>query len=294
MRTEILRRVGAKELQFYFLTGDGIEEYGPDRVFLAFSGTPAYLPQDLRAYMDRERTGLAERERRGEIYNGIGYRLNDFRSAADGWFLDLSPVDYFSFLLTNLRAYETVLRSERDNTPVSIVEKYVADVTDLRSSVLANKLGSGVTLITSNDKVMLGRRTPKAVQYPGVVHCSFGEAFEVPDRDPFDTFVRGAMEELGLAIERHDIAFLAAGITVKNLQPTLFGKIETKLTDREVLERWRCAEGRDEAEVFFLDFNPLELSRAMRRMRFADVAETMAIFALVNKFGLPEVASYFP
>jgi 8-oxo-dGTP pyrophosphatase MutT (NUDIX family) len=111
------------------------------------------------------------------LFDGATSRLEGFTADASGLELRLSQTSYKIFLGTNLTHPELAEAHGR--------------------AILADSLGVGTPVLTSDGFIVLGRRNHSVVCYPGRSH-PFAGALEPRDDDPFLAARRELSEEAGV------------------------------------------------------------------------------------------------
>jgi hypothetical protein len=176
--------------------------------------------------------------------NGAKSRLVNYSpplsDAQDYLHLTFSPTDYYSFLAINTRLDEKVLSNN-----MSIRDKYWRNSFDLPTSPLPNMFYVHILLISSDNKVIILRRSKFVEEYKGAWSATFEEQFRPKeaggeyDSDVFDTAVRGVREEIGLNVERKDVTFLSLTFEYPNFNLGLAGVVKVKETAQEIWRAWQ-------------------------------------------------------
>lgn len=126
-----------------------------------------------------------------DLFSGPMTRLIDWSRSANSLHLDLGPTDYRTFVGTNLRHPE-------------IADRYSADA-------LANPLGVSIAVITSDNQIVLQKRSQNVFELPGYYHVGGGNVEPVdvagPDAPGIASTVQRELEE-ELAITPEQIAEL--------------------------------------------------------------------------------------
>jgi hypothetical protein len=171
--------------------------------------------------------------------------------AQDYLHLTFSPTDYYSFLAINTRLDEKVLSNN-----MSIRDKYWRNSFDLPTSPLPNMFYVHILLISSDNKVIILRRSKFVEEYKGTWSATFEEQFRPKeaggeyDNDAFDTAVRGVKEEIGLNVERKDVTFLSLTFEYPNFNIGLAGIVKVKETAQEIWRAWQFGYGDQEVSRF--------------------------------------------
>jgi 8-oxo-dGTP pyrophosphatase MutT (NUDIX family) len=148
------------------------------------------------------------------LYDGPTCRLEGFSADASGLTLRLSEVSYKIFVTTNLMHPE-------------LADAY-------GPGVLANSLGVGTPVFSSDGFVIMGRRNQTVVWYPGRTH-PFAGALEPGDGDPFVAGRRELHEEA--ALEDPDLLSIRCLGVVEDFsirQPEVILRADVRLTRAQV------------------------------------------------------------
>ncbi len=123
----------------------------------------------------------------------------------------------------------------------------------------ANPQGTNVILITSDDKVLVTKRSEKSEQNPGTLNFIGGyinvPAGNVSTISVGDEVRREVLEELNIAPDRHEsITVQGIGYDPIHCHPELFIMSKLSKSSQEILSDWNRAQDAHESErVFFVD-----------------------------------------
>lgn len=179
------------------------------------------------------------------------------------------------------------------------------------SPIVCGVLGVEITLITSDDKVVIVKRNKTEAQLQNLFLATIGEGIEpVHDKketldnstlllDPFHTVVRGAKEELGIDIAPNGIKFFALGIHKATMDPDLLGVLKVPHTQNDLEYSILSARARDRWEsndLQFIDFNPKSVSQFIKLVgidHMTPAAPICLIFSLLTFFPEKQVIKAF-
>lgn len=301
------------------LVGDSHTTFGPGEIITAcVAGRPATLPEDWDTVAPKliERAEEAARERGAVFFDGQTYSLLDYRlEAVDPvseykvLHLKLGKSTYYHYVTTNLALDLRVL--SEDNRLLTPREKYaIYDPHRIRDLPLSNQLAVNMNVVTSDDCLVVQRRSDRVGNYLNTVASGVNASMTRGDQgspkdeddegrpDPFSTVRREAYEELGLEDKAiTDIEFHGLGVELAYFQPLLFGELRTEQTSDELIRRARF-EARDKFEYRELQCIPLEAETIGRHL-FADESQWVAVtalalvFSLLHRHGYEHVESAF-
>jgi len=233
--------------------------YIPGRIRCHYDDREIPLPEDLA----RLKSQLIESVKSGTvapIYNSPTYSLRSFdigyRDIIDGeevsvLQLDFTPTDYFTQCVTDLNVGNPV--REKYARHVDVVIDPVPEFTNL---VTIN-----LNLITKDSYLIVMKRSEKVPVSPGTYHCSVGEnllrpADAGPDSapDPFSCALRGAMEELGIALKHENVDFTHFVVAPRYCQYSLIGWAHLEETRAEIEDLYRIGVPKDKWENRHLMF----------------------------------------
>jgi len=268
--------LGPYVLPLVMLDGDGQSVYSPDNIICHYLPIPLGLPPEIEAIKAKIAAEQEEKKVAGEPYmwNGRIYYLQRWargRTVEDEnlelrlWF---GPSDYFTYLATNMSLYSEVDDPETGKK-IKLYDKYFADY-DWSDPFLqpiplfSNIFGVVVSLVTSDNKLLLVKRSPHTGGRAGVynipinesVHPDLDRATNSDAPDMYHTTIRGAMEELNLELDPTEITFYAFGVDSKYSMWNPYAMARTKFTSQEVAQmRGRGAKDKWESQaMFFIDF----------------------------------------
>ena len=169
----------------------------------------------------------------------------------------------------------------------------------LERSLLSNDLGTGTTVITSDNKVILSDRTQKHAVLRGLYHTSIHEGM-LPKQDlvgdaksPFATIVRGARHEMELTIDIKDVRVLAFCMYRPFAQPYIVAEVRVPETAEKVME---LAKKRTNPESTLVPENfsvrglAVYLLGAEKGPVTADSARLCLLLSLISHYGREQVA----
>lgn len=233
--------------------GDGESEYAPQTIQCHFDPHSLELPPELME--SRNQAALAEEKKRNAglpfRWNGEIYYLDRFVISRNDteeflalqlWF---GPTDYYTFQATNMRLDEQDLR-----------ERYVGNWTWERPiPYFSSSFGISLAVITSDEQIVLTQRSALVGSRQGQFNISVNEALSpLLDRsteghapDVYRCAIRGAAEELGIALNHFDITFLSFGVDSQYSQWGLLGMARVNKRADDIL-RWRAMGVKDKWE----------------------------------------------
>lgn len=127
----------------------------------------------------------------------------------------------------------------------------------------ANPLGTTATLVSSDGRIVYGRRSDRVAYHAGHVH-TFGGTLEAADLaadgqvDPFGSVMRELEEEVGLRPGEYEPLIFVGLVRDRDIhQPEMLFETRVNLTHAELIRRWERAEARDEhCELIGVDDDP--------------------------------------
>jgi len=183
------------------------------------------ITPEIQTVIDHE-WSLASARSNIHLFDGPMCRLESFSTTPRELLLNLSPTSYKQFLGTNLS------------------NANIADHFGQQS--LANPVGLSVALFTTDDQLLLGRRSHNVAYYPDRVH-PFAGALEPRDKSSvFAGILRELHEELRLdENEIHDLVCLGLAQDNSLRQPELIFSARTSRTTAEIHQTLDTLEHRD-------------------------------------------------
>jgi hypothetical protein len=208
-----------------------------------------------------------------------------------------------------LRDYAGLI-TDREGKPLHLRAKYGIRSRSFDSPLVCGALGVEIALLTSDQKVVIVRRSLLSAYMRGLFLASIGECLHpakdsLPQTsnerlmDPFETTVRGAREELGIDISAHQITFLALGIHKATMDPDLLGVARIAHTQNDIeyaLLSSRPSHKWEASDLRFIDFSPGSVAQFIRTAgvdKLTPAAPVCLAFALLNSFPEREVRKAF-
>lgn len=247
--------------------------------------TDVQLPTDLRALRKEIETELEVRKRQNipVPYNGKRFALKSIRfhrsndpAETNTCHLNLKHSDYYNFLATSGSLSRLV-----PGTGSSVRDLYYSNVTPdkIEHDYLFHSLGINLAVVTSDDKLVVTRRSDDLTMLPGVLNSSVDEAISrqldlAEDRslDLYYTAYRGLQEELG--IKRDDVEELlltSVGYSMKWCQHGVLGHSVLKINSSEVSRRLPLAKD-----------GAFEIAKKTRSDAVPNEQEGLCVFFLEN------------
>ncbi|MFC4321992.1 hypothetical protein [Litchfieldia salsa] len=258
---------------FYVIDGDGQFDFKPENIECRVVHDQVQLPSEIEAIKQE----ITDRETENELngldhkWNGPLYGLAKFRHSRTADKEDMTVLfnffktDYFTFLATNLqlnRKLESGKTIGEEYIPYQQLEKV--------EPILANGFGIGLVVITSDENIILTKRTEISGPRGSEMDISVVEGVHpLLDRhsvndgpDLFNTAVRGANEELGIIINKDLIKFLGYGIDLDFYQWNMLGYAHVPQTAKEIQDiRSRGTSGKwENTFLVFKNFTAKEVA----------------------------------
>lgn len=292
---------GKVATSFLVIDGDGEMAYTPETIRCRLEEAQLELPPEILNL----RASIAARENSkkeqglSSMWNGPLYALKRYaigRSIPDENMevtLTFQPSDYFTFLSTVLS-----LDADLSEQPgaLSLRQKYLQHA-DLSQPIpfLANGFGVALVILTADAKMLFVRRQKTKGPRAGEIDVSVVEGLHPTlDRsstfrgpDCYRTVIRGAQEELGIALVNDQILFLGFGVDTEYYQWNLIGVAHIPETAEEVLrQRSRGVGGTWElAHIEAVDANPKKVFTFLKKEKIWSTGCVATYWALVNEFG---------
>ncbi len=273
------------------------------RIRCRYSNVPVPLPDDLALLRRDFEADIARRKGAGEMglpYNGSGYKLTGFdvsqRDFSDGEEIPLidlqfAQTDYFTQCVTDL------------NVDNPIRNRYAKDI-DLTAQPVpefASCLGINLTLVTTDNYVLVVKRDNRTGIFPGTYHTSVAENLLRPADagndgapDPFKCASRAAWEEIGLSVPPETVEFTHFTAWLPTCQHSLIGWSRLSMTQSKVEEQYRADVPKDkwEGRIIYIPFNPKAIAEFVvpNWERWAGVGLAALILALKQRFSIGEIA----
>ena len=293
-----LFRLGTATVPFIPLVGSGNrgeEEFSLDDVRVTVRSEP-YVPpaelQSLRAAAARKFRGDGNGEPRAEDARPGKCRLARLEretvatSGRSRLALEVQPLHYEDYVTANA-FLDTELVSEAEPAE-TIRTRYTTGAggrkPDPARLELSNICGVGVVYVTSEDQLILSRRTSSVAVYPDIVgftssgSCDWSD-FAPPTTDAgvFRAAAREAAEELGDQLVPADLRLIAVGVDVEQFYFQFCFSCRTTRTAAEIERLHQSARDRHEQSLFWIDFSRPEPAAALLRSRQIEPAAEVAV-----------------
>lgn len=286
------------------IDGSGEEPYA--ELICSYNDTPLNLPPDLKQSRDRIIQIQEERRKNNEhvAWNGERYYLDQLVIERTNNFelpiikMRFGPSDYYTFLSTNMKLHEYL----DENTMQTFYQRYFLNTLwDEPVRYFTNSFGVNLAVITKDNFLLLTKRGRITPSRPGEIGISVNEGLsrsldhdiEKNAPDLYNCAVRGAKEELGLALTSEDIQFLSIGVDTKYSQWGILGITCIEKTKDEVFENRKhgVQDKWENSRLFGISFSPDEVAKFIFTSSeiFLPAALTCIYHALINKYGREEV-----
>jgi transcriptional regulator with XRE-family HTH domain len=284
------------------LDGDGRAEYSPETLHCHYDSTLEKMALEIEEEKARIEQEQARNKAEGRPFQWNGLKYNLFKilisrepeeenMTLDLWF---RPTDYY----TSLATYKML-----DNP--GFRKKYFPEEDWLFPSPhVVNSIGTNITVLTSDDQVILTQRSATQGIRPQMFSNSMSESASRPvDRgttslapDLYRCAGRGLFEELGLR-EEYDFAstnllFLCFGVDTQYGLYGPRGMIKVQKTSAEILKGWNngVKDKVESKKLFSLPFTPKDIaSFVFSHHPWFPGALPGLYFTLVHEFGREEV-----
>ncbi|RLJ08699.1 MAG: hypothetical protein DRP13_02125 [Candidatus Aenigmatarchaeota archaeon] len=253
--------------------GEGL---GTEEMRASYKDELFELPEKLDTYMKetvRMKKEQAEREGKA-FYDGPLVRLGNVRKDGNRVLIELQRTSYHRFACSN-RSLDKKLGGK------TIRELYVNenDLKNLKDG-LANPIGVNLGIVTSDNHVILTKRSKKLHQYPGLYGVPAGfmqpedryddkkyGVFPVktPDVSPFITAVRELWEEVNISDSTipENMKLIEIGRVYDDLHAEIIMHTRTDAKSKDVREQAKFAVDKFEGPPILAEFNPRALSKYM-------------------------------
>lgn len=257
-KDEGTKSVGGRETNFVICGGSGEYAYDRDTIQIFYNNSVMELPSELKAIRDdivqREEAKKAQGEK--WMYNTYQVAFTKaFQTNMD--FIEKPyPVfhfqksDYFNFQAT-VGSLDKPLLKDGETIREKYIDKEIDEI-HYPSPVLSQGVGVVLTVVTSDEKIVLTRRRKDVGIRQGELDVSVVEAID-PDKDIVESSkdsegehrkidlyraaIRGVEEELGLAVQPDQVHLLGYGVDLEYYQWNIIGTVETELTSKQILEK---------------------------------------------------------
>jgi transcriptional regulator with XRE-family HTH domain len=267
------------------------------------------IPDDLEK-LKQEKLSIIEKD----YFNSSHYRLVSFTpsfSDLDQLEVTLAPLGFHEYYSIT-PFFDEPLLTALDGSKVSIRQKYgntalTYSSTDRGTSLIPAPVSIQCVVVTSDQQIVLMRRSSSVAFYPNHWSVSFEETMNAPgldrkgqpsrsdDADFFAGALRGLEEELAVS---HDdvesIKVISLNVEYLTLSMDTITVIKLRLTGEEIRESWLVeAWDRDEASKFALlpaDL-PSVVEKLFSRTLWHPTARMRLIQFLFHTYGVKAVAS---
>ncbi|HET8841561.1 MAG TPA: helix-turn-helix transcriptional regulator [Ktedonobacteraceae bacterium] len=280
------------------IDGDGTYQYAPQNIVTHFEMVSEELPAELQERKRQIAQMQVHNRSRGLPFHWNGQRYSfdrfvvsressDESLALDLWF---TPSDYHTFLATNMSLDDPTLRRQ-----------YLATA-DWSQPVpfFSHSFGVYLTVLTTDNKVLLTYRSKSVGSRPGEYNVSVCEGLGVADAagkttnapDIYSCAERGLVEELGL--RRDDdwrpelLHFLSFGVDSWYAQWGLLGTVKVRKTARDILNYQKAGvkDKLENAQIHLVDFTPEAIVEfAQAHQPWTPGGLTCLYHGLVHEFG---------
>ncbi len=285
--------------------GDGESTITADAVHIQVLDDEAVLPPEMAVWRDEIEAGSAQLQAEGRtpVWNGPRYAVEAFgvsRTALDEQpevHLRLRPTDYYTFLA----AQQLDRRLSDGTTPRS---RYLDPDRPLEApAFLQCSFAVNIAVVTSDDMLVVSRRSERVRMAPGVWNSSVNEGLsrhiDSSGRSAPDLYAvcrRGMREELSLEPSEYSLALLAFVLDVdrRHWSAHFYARLKSLTCEglqarmsRGVADRW------EHQTTEFVPFRPADVSRYLlrpdRMHRWAPLAPALFHLALVHVHGRASV-----
>lgn len=254
-----------------------------------------------------------DRGGRMKFFDGRIARLEGFavsRAPGSGerpqWQLDLSPLRYYDFVVTNLIRTPTFHPSAVTQKEVAAaLERFQKQRSEQEAdffAVLGNPgLGNGLTvhlnIIDAQGQLLVGRRPGNIPVYPDRLVSSASGAVNwehrrSPDEapNPFVTAVREAREETGIRVDMNDVTFFAMVMQEDQKHPILLGEV---ILDHPLPREGSSLPPKDlyeNRDFFIFDLDDVdEVARWLRHEKWIPASAVAVCISLIKRHSLRKV-----
>ncbi len=299
-----LFRLGTATVPFIPLVGSGNrgeEEFSLDDVRVTVRSEP-YVPpaelQPLRAAAVRKFRGDGNGEPRKEDSRPGKCRLARLEreivstSGRSRLALEVQPLRYEDYVTAN--AFLDTRPAGETEKAETIRTRYTTGAgggkPDPARLELSNICGVGVVYVTSEDQLILSRRTSSVAVYPNLVgftssgSCDWSD-FAPPTTDAgvFRAAAREVAEELGDPLAPAALRLIAVGTDIEQFYFQFCFSHQTSRTAAEIERLHQSARDRYEQTLFWIDFSRPEPAAALLRSRQIEPAAEAAVLLLATK-----------
>jgi hypothetical protein len=244
--------------------------YSPGHIQCRYHPEPAPLPADFERMLQDYQRDWESRKQQGETdlpYNSGMYKLLRFQvghrqlvgsEEVSELRLEFGPTDYFTQIITDLNIAHPIRR--RYASKAVLAEQPIPE--------FASVLGVNLTLITSDQLLLVTQRSSRAFLAGGSLHTSVAENLlrpkdASPDGAPdlFAAAARGTLEEIGIALQPEDISFSTFGVDPQLCQYSLIGTLQLQQTGAEIEQLRQKGIPKDKWESHQFYLVPFELEQ---------------------------------
>lgn len=298
-------KIGNHMTKFYICDGNGIDYLNRDNIETFVEDENINMPSDLSDLIENveeEQNILYSNNSSEYCWNGPLMSLKKHVITRTKQYenmrvrLTFSPSNYYTFIALNRNLDKNLIDGE------TIRSKYISNQPlDKPIVQLANGFGVAIVLITSDNKVILTKRSNSSGVRPGELDVSVVEAVHMPSDmgaggslkgpDLYKTATRGIEEEIGINIDTQNIKLLGYGVDYQYYQWNMIGIAECNFTKDYIIDnRTRGISGKWELEnIEFYEFKPREILNLVKNKDMWDTAKVALYWALVNRYGKNEV-----
>lgn len=170
----------------------------------------------------------------------------------------------------------------------------------LPESLLSNDLATATTVITSDNYILLVKRSKEVFVLKDVIHTSIAEGMNLEKDwndgldapDVFKTIVRGAKEELNYDAKPSEIELTSFGVYRPFMQPFVTAKIEVPFTHDVLLSKMDNQKDSFEGNVFAVrndltNIAPFLFDRTFlgQDLKMAELGKVSIIQCLMQQYG---------
>jgi hypothetical protein len=302
--------IGGRKTNFVICGGSGEFVYDKEMVDIRYDDSFLELPKELKIHRnDIEKRELQKKEQ------GLKHMYNTYQVALTNAFQTNSNIiekpypvfhfkksDYYSFQAT-VGSLDSYLFPNGE----TIREKYINKAIDnlhIPSPVLSQGVGIVLTVVTSDEKIVLTRRKQDTGIRPNELDVSVVEAIDpyqdatdnsngVENRhksiDLYKAASRGLKQELGLGVKPDQIHLLGFGVDLDYYQWNIIGIVETDLTSDQILEKKSSGiHGINElSRLEFIQHDKIKVAELLRDHELWSTAQIALYWTMVYDLGNP-------
>jgi hypothetical protein len=259
---------------FIICDGTGEQAYDRKAIITKYSDELQELPDDLHKL--RADIETRENEKKAQklkhMYNTYqvalkGYSINKTDIVEDMYVIfDFVKSDYYNFQATIGSMDKLIPGSEQ-----TVRGKYINEIPNLAIPDVRFAHGVGVilTVITSDNKLILTRRRSDISIRPNEIDVSVVEAIDPTDWDKsidlYKAAKRGAEQELGIRVSEDDVKFLGFGVDLDYYQWNIIGTVQLDKTEEEFIQHISNGiHGTNELDEFLItDASPESIAKIL-------------------------------